>query len=300
MSQVLIQKELVRKRWQEEQDRFPIPFQMEPGPIPCAEHPGYVYIPWVDSRVVINPCGGMIRLTTGKAHPYHLNHKGYWRTSLRVGESYQSIAVHRIVARLFCPIPERHAGKNFEDLEVNHMDGDINNNDYRNLEWVTGRENMRHAWESGLIQTERPVLAKSRDGKDLRYPSVAECARQHHLTTGALAKHLNSPYAGMIEADHCRFKFDDESTWPDEWAVPDKSIRVGMNCDCVGENVGTGQRLIFSSLAQAADYLQIPITPLRLSRSRKGTEVPYQGWIFYSLSGLPLSKKLKGDRHYPL
>lgn len=296
MSQVLIQRELVRRRWQEEQDRFPIPSQVESGPIACAEHAGHYYIPWVDSRVVINNRGGMIRLATGKPHPYHLNHKGYWRTSLRVGELYQSIAVHRIVAMLFCEIPERHAGKSFEELEVNHKDGNISNNDYQNLEWVTGFENMRHAWESGLIQTERAVVALTTEGELISYPSVSECARQHNLKSCALAKHLNSQFAGMIEADGCRFKFDDESEWPDQWAVPDKAIRIGMSCDCVGENVETGERLIFSSLSQAANYLQLPLTPLRLSRTRQGYDVPYQGWIFYSLSGLPLSRKLKGTQ----
>ncbi|WJJ55204.1 hypothetical protein [Xanthomonas phage RTH11] len=67
-----------------------------------------------------------------------------------------------------------------------------------------------------------------------------------------------------------------------------------MACDCVGENVETGLKLIFVSLAQAANYLSLPLTPLRLSRSRKGFDVPFKGWIFYSLSGRPLSRKLKG------
>ena len=298
MSQVLIQRMLVQRRWAEEERKFPIP-DIE-GPIPCDLYPGYFYIPWVSSRVVINKFGEMIKLLTGKKHQHHLNHRGYPRTSLRVGMAYQSIAVHRIVAMLFCPIPSRHEGLTFDDLEVNHKDGNITNNSHTNLEWVTGLENMRHAWATGLIATEKSVLARTTEGELLHYPSLSECARQHHLTTGALSKHLDSPYAGMIEADGCYFKRDDGSEWPDQWAVSDKAVRIGMNCDCVGENVETGQKLIFASLAQAADYLQIPIVPLRLSRSRKGFRIPYQGWVFYSLSGLPLSKKFKGDRHHSL
>lgn len=301
MSQVQIQRNLVRKRWREEEERFPIPSQEFEGPIPCLLYPGFFYIPWVDTRVVINHAGEMIRLLTGKSHPWHYNHKGYHRTSLRIGESYQSTAVHRIVGMLFCAIPERHAGKSFDELEINHKDGDIDNNHYLNLEWVTGVENMRHAWASGLILTEIPVLTRDvESGLITSYPSISECARLHHLDTAALSKHVNSRYAGMIIRDNHCFKLADDSAWPTELAVRDTSIRIGMNCDCVGENVESGERLVFSSLIQAAEYLQLPITPLRLSRTRKGLEVPYCGWIFYSLSGLPLSKKFKGDRYHTL
>ncbi len=71
---------------------------------------------------------------------------GYLRVGLRgarKGEpGYQQkwIRVHRIVAEAFIPNPE---GK----PQVNHRDGDRRNNRVENLEWVTGSENMQHAWD---------------------------------------------------------------------------------------------------------------------------------------------------------
>lgn len=56
------------------------------------------------------------------------------------------ISVARIVAKAFVP--------GYSDgLEVNHKDGNPNNNYYQNLEWVTRSLNIQHAYETGLIQT---------------------------------------------------------------------------------------------------------------------------------------------------
>ena len=52
--------------------------------------------------------------------------------------------LHRIIADCFC---EKHNTAN----EVNHIDGIKTNNHYSNLEWVTREENLKHAYENGLM-----------------------------------------------------------------------------------------------------------------------------------------------------
>ena len=52
--------------------------------------------------------------------------------------------VHRIIAALFIPNPN-----NF--TQVNHKDGNKLNNSFENLEWVSPRDNMNHAFKTGLI-----------------------------------------------------------------------------------------------------------------------------------------------------
>lgn len=54
--------------------------------------------------------------------------------------------ISRIVAKLFCP---GYAN----DLEVNHIDGNPRNNYYKNLEWCTRSENIRHAYDNDLMHT---------------------------------------------------------------------------------------------------------------------------------------------------
>lgn len=63
----------------------------------------------------------------------HHNHKSYYRQ------------VHRLVAQAFIPNPD-----NLSD--VNHKDGNKENNCDFNLEWMTRKENVRHAWDTGLVK----------------------------------------------------------------------------------------------------------------------------------------------------
>ena len=67
---------------------------------------------------------------------------GYWRLSLRKERTNKSYSIHRLVLCAFDPI--------LSTKEVNHKDGDKNNNQLSNLEWVTRLQNIHHAIASGL------------------------------------------------------------------------------------------------------------------------------------------------------
>lgn len=49
-----------------------------------------------------------------------------------------SFSVHRLMMKIFCPV------ENMEKLEVNHIDGNPQNNILENLEWVTSEQNHSH------------------------------------------------------------------------------------------------------------------------------------------------------------
>ena len=76
----------------------------------------------------------------------HLSHNGYPRLSIRNGGPSNLMMVHRLVAEAFL---EKPIGFD-ETYQVNHKDGDKENNRKSNLEWVTPAENLQHAVETGL------------------------------------------------------------------------------------------------------------------------------------------------------
>jgi hypothetical protein len=68
---------------------------------------------------------------------------GYLYHGLTKDGILKSIKVHRMVAMAFIPNPEGHP-------QVNHKDGNKQNNLLENLEWCTSRENLIHALRTGL------------------------------------------------------------------------------------------------------------------------------------------------------
>ena len=79
------------------------------------------------------------------------NGKGYLTLQVILNGKHQNFYVHRLVAETFLKAPD---SKRY----VNHISCDTHNNHVSNLEWVTQKENMRHASELGR-------LGKSNKGK---------------------------------------------------------------------------------------------------------------------------------------
>lgn len=79
--------------------------------------------------------------------------KGYLAVDLYKDGERKTKRIHRLVAEAFLPNPDNKP-------EVNHIDGNRYNNDVSNLEWVTSKENCRHAWDNGLMKPSRGMLGK--------------------------------------------------------------------------------------------------------------------------------------------
>lgn len=79
----------------------------------------------------------------GRFLKFQKNHAGYLVVSITLNRILKTMKVHNIVAMEF--IGERLKGK-----EINHKDGNKENNYLSNLEYVTRRENVVHAFTNGL------------------------------------------------------------------------------------------------------------------------------------------------------
>lgn len=69
--------------------------------------------------------------------PYE-NHKGYLKIGLFKDGKCEKHRVHRLVAQAFIPNPEGLS-------DVNHIDGNKQNNSVSNLEWVSNSDNVEYS-----------------------------------------------------------------------------------------------------------------------------------------------------------
>lgn len=88
---------------------------------------------------------GVIKPTKGKVLSLTLKNNGYKTVMLCVNDKRKRFHVHRLVAQAFIHNPENKS-------EVNHKDGNKENNNVANLEWNTLQENREHASRNNLIR----------------------------------------------------------------------------------------------------------------------------------------------------
>lgn len=114
------------------------------------------------------------------------NHKGYLTVTLLNGNYKKTISVHRLVAKAFIP-------NEFNKPQVNHIDGNKENNFYKNLEWCTNKENQLHAVALGLNdhskyesgKKKRPILQIDLISGEVvaEHESIASAARAVNAST---------------------------------------------------------------------------------------------------------------------
>lgn len=99
----------------------------------------------------------------------------YLKVKLSKNCKQKTIQVHRLVTETFIPNPDNKP-------QVNHIDGNKENNHIDNLEWVTAKENTEHAIKIGI--SNKPITKKvfklDLQGNVLcKYNSIKEAAEKN-------------------------------------------------------------------------------------------------------------------------
>ena len=88
-----------------------------------------------------------------KALATRINTNGYKSTTVRYKNMWKSFDIHRLIGLYYIENPLNKA-------EINHIDGNRQNNSILNLEWVTSSENNKHAH---TLKTRKPSIGKKCD-----------------------------------------------------------------------------------------------------------------------------------------
>lgn len=137
---------------------------------------------------------------------------------------------HRLVAEYFV--------EGDTNLDVNHIDGNKQNNNHTNLEWVTKEENMKHAFENGLSTVNKPVKQYDLKGNYLTsFTSASEAARKIGIDERSISSSLRGNYTNTA-GYQWRFK-EDNSEVVDISATAKRHnvgvVQLSMNGEFIAE-----------------------------------------------------------------
>ena len=106
-------------------------------------------LPEYEDKYMVSDQGNVYSKGRKKILTMKNNHDGYLRIQIYTGNNTcRFVSAHRLVALAFIDNPEN---KPF----INHKNGIKQDNRAENLEWVTQKENIRHAWDTGLSRRKK-------------------------------------------------------------------------------------------------------------------------------------------------
>lgn len=120
-------------------------------------------IPGFEGLYQVSNHGNILSVKRNKCRKIRKDKWGYSIIDLNKDSGQRRFFIHRLVAEAFIPNPGNLA-------EVNHIDGNKQNNRAENLEWCNHYTNIHHAFATGLM----PHPLKPRKGKRTRGTKLTE------------------------------------------------------------------------------------------------------------------------------
>ncbi len=175
-------------------------------------------IPGLEDKYFVSTFGN-IKTKAGKLMLTNGLRGGYKSFNIRTKDLTKTFKVHQIVAKTFIPNPESKTC-------VNHKDGNKLNNHVNNLEWMSVKENNKHAYEIGLNRvTCRKIRQLDKNGNIIaEFDSIAKAEAATNVSGGSIASCCKNK---KLTGGGYRWDFIDEN--PNEQPNADLTKFVNLN-----------------------------------------------------------------------
>lgn len=147
-------------------------------------------IPNFEEYYMINEKGEVFSKRKNTLVVGDVNNYGYHRICLYKDNNKKRFFLHRLVAEIFIDNPNNYR-------EVNHIDGNKNNNHVNNLEWCSRTHNEHHC-RRNKIKEYKPYVVLFDDGREMNFEFKSELSSLLHISSTLIKYWLHKTSATYV------------------------------------------------------------------------------------------------------
>lgn len=168
---------------------------------------------------------------------------------VKTGKGY-----HRLVALTF----HTDYPSNVDELHVNHKNGNKRDYSVDNVEWTTVKENVQHAFKTGLISFQLPILRKDVILNVVdRFSCMAEAAREENIHTSVMQVRVREGNQRLHDGRYIYKLESDDTPWRTDIDIKAEMRRTGIKRPLKMRNVFTGEISEVASISEAAKVVGV-------------------------------------------